>query len=201
MKKIFSFVLMLGLIVGIAGAYPVSTGIQTTDMPATGMFKVWLSSNQAKGSVCQIGSNRFEKCLYVGAGSGATTINQGEPVFDKVASADGYTVTTMESSAYTSYFKGVMLCDQYGAASATYGKWIWVQTRGVANAYVTNTGGSIVIGDILGPYGTVGSYNVLIHISAALTSTATAEWCTNPKAIALEAMTSGTAATIKVLLK
>ena len=148
MKKISSVIVgviaILMCAVYVAFAYPTSTGV-VTDVPAVGVWKNILSANQVKGAMCQIGGNRFVYCLN---NSGSPAF-QTEPAFLRIASADGYTVTTYESTTYYTLLLGPWYCSQYGDLTITNGSYGWVQIAGVGNMNVSGEGTAIAVGDVL----------------------------------------------------
>lgn len=147
MKKlsiVIALLVVLGLGYAVVHAYPVGSG--NIEAPQTGVYKQGLSANQTLGATAQIGANTYR---FVKNNCGNIAY-QGEPAFMRISSADGYTVTSYESSAMLEHFQGIWACDQYGGTSIQPLAMGWIVEKGVCSAYISGEGTNIAVGDVLG---------------------------------------------------
>jgi hypothetical protein len=171
----FCFVALVLIAVSSHAAAPSKGNV---DPPAAGASYSNLSAAATLGSIARIGQNDF-KCV---TNCSTFPAFQGEPAFLTPGSADGYSVCEYRSTAQYALLEGIWYCNKTGSVTIEAGKSGWVQTTGIANAFISGEGTNIVEWDNLAPFiysgcATSDTYArlFLIRGSATAVSAATAE--------------------------
>lgn len=144
----------VAIVVALAFAASLSTVAFATKVdyiPSPGI-KTWDPAASQYGKISYMQNGVKFRLVYNDSGA---TANAGEPAFYDWNDTNDYTVTTYESSAYAERFAGIWYCDDEGVTTIANGTYGWIQVAGIADAYVTGEGTSMVLGDTLKGYGSV----------------------------------------------
>jgi len=142
MRKLMIGLLCAAMMASLAFASPIATG-EVARVPVRGSMASHLNTTEVLGAVGCIGQNEF---VYVQNKSGFS-MYQGEPAY-WWGNGNGYQFTNEAAAVYDG-FMGIILCDATGTLEVASDGYGWVQTRGVAWAYVSDEGTDIAVGDVL----------------------------------------------------